>query len=120
MALCLPIIASAQTWPNKNIATPDLVQTDFGPNGSALPFDGADYCGPTAATMVLGYLNKAGFTQLLGSHVKQADYLNLLRVMSGLAGSSDSGGTLSSNLLSGLGNYFAAKGIGVGRWEITP
>ncbi|MDD2769262.1 MAG: hypothetical protein PHT19_11040 [Methylococcus sp.] len=116
----LPSIASGQTWPNKTIATPNLVQTDFGPNGSALPFDGADYCGPTSASMALGYLNQAGFTQLLGAHAKQEDYLNLVKVLSGLGGSSDSGGTLTSYLQAGLGIYFSAKGIGAENWKITP
>lgn len=115
----VPSMASGQTWPNKTIATPNLVQTDFGPNGSALPFDGADYCGPTSATMALGYLNQAGFTQLLGVHAKQEDYLNLVKVLSGLGGSSDSGGTLISDLQTGLRNYFSAKGIGAENWNIT-
>ncbi len=110
LIFCLPIIASGQTWPDKNTVTPNLVQTDFGPNGAALPLDGSAYCGPTSAAMALGYLNEAGFTQLLGSPVRQEDYLNLVRVMSGLMGSSDSGGTGAPQ--PGLSNYFSAKGIG--------
>lgn len=118
LILCLPIIASGQTWPDKNTATPNLVQTDFGPNGAALPLDGSAYCGPTSAAMALGYLNEAGFTQLLGSRVRQADYLNLVRVLSGLMGSSDSGGTGAPQ--PGLNDYFSAKGVGPENRSVTP
>lgn len=109
VALASP--AGGQTWPDKNTATPDLVQTGFGPNGAYLPFDGSAYCGPTAASMALGYLNAAGFTQLIGASPTDADYLNLVRVLSGLGGASDSGGTLASSLLDGVGIYMDAKGI---------
>jgi len=111
MVFSASIPAVAQVWPDKNSATPDLVQTDFGPNGSALPFDGAEYCGPTSATMSLGYLYNAGFTQLFQAPLTNADYLNTLKVLTGLAGSSDSGGTESQQLLAAVGTYFSAKGI---------
>lgn len=109
-------VLHAQVWPDKNAATPDLVQTDFGPNGSALPFDGSSYCGPTSAAMAIGYLNAAGFTQLLEP---SPDYLNLVKVLSGLAGTSDSGGSYSSGVLDGVSTYFLAKGIGPGAQTIT-
>ena len=106
----------AQVWPDKNSATPDLVQTDFGPNGAALPFDGSSYCGPTSAAMAIGYLNAAGFTQLLEP---TPDYLNLVKVLSGLAGTSDSGGSYSSGVLDGVSTYLLAKGIGMADRTIT-
>ncbi len=106
----------AQPWPDKTTATPNLVQTGFGPNGSSLPFDGGEYCGPTSAGMALGYLNAAGFTQLLGSSPAEPDYLNLVRVLSGLFEASDSGGTLS---LDGVSTYFSAKGISPANTAIT-
>lgn len=111
--------ASAQTWPDKDTATPDLVQTDFGPNGSSLPLDGGSYCGPTSAAMALGYLYNAGFTQLFNNAPDDASYLNLVRVLSGLAGTSDSGGTYSEGVLSAVDTYFSAKGISPANHFIT-
>ncbi len=104
--------SQGQSWPDKNSATPSLVQTDFGPNGALLPFDGADYCGPTTAAMVLGYLNTAGFTQLIGPSPGDAEYLNLVRVLAGLGGASDSGGSFATSILAAMGTYMDAKGIG--------
>lgn len=104
-------VACGQPWPDKNTATPDLVQTGFGPNGAFLPFDGSAYCGPTTAAMALGYLNAAGFTQLIGPSPGDAEYLNLVRVLSGLGGASDSGGTLASSLMDGISVLMDAKGI---------
>lgn len=119
---CLLLIgalaAYGQSWPDKNSATPRLVQTGFGPNGAALPFDGADYCGPTTAAMALGYLNAAGFTQLIGPSPGDAEYLNLVRVLSGLGESSDSGGSFAGSLLAGMGTYMDAKGIGASQRTI--
>lgn len=121
LILCIPLATAAPVWPDKNRWTPNLVQTGFGPNGSALPFDGAEYCGPTSASMALGYLNNAGFTQLLGPGVTKADYLNLVKVMTGLMGSSDSNGTFGEDSLNvGLDHYFSAKGIGPANRTITP
>ncbi len=116
--LLLATTLSAQPWPDKNTATPDLVQTGFGPNGGLLPFDGSSYCGPTTAAMALGYLNAAGFTQLIGANPGEAEYLNLVRVLSGLGEASDSGGTLADSLLSGIGIYMDAKGIGAANRSI--
>ena len=118
---CIPLAMAAPNWADKNRGTPNLVQTDFGRNGAALPFDGANYCGPTSASMALGYLNGAGFTQLLGPTVRRQDYLNLVKVMSGLMGTSDSGGSNGVQALrSGLTDYFAAKGISASSIKITP
>jgi len=112
-------ISPAQTWPDKNTATPDLVQTDFGSNGSLLPMDGGDYCGPTSATMAIGYLYNAGFTQLFNSAPDDAAYLNLVKVLGGLAGTSDSGGTYSTGTLSAIETYLSAKGISPANRFIT-
>ncbi len=70
--------------------------------------------------MALGYLNAAGFSQILGTLTpSDADYLNLVRVLSGLGEASDSNGTLVGNLIPGMFTYLEAKGIGASHVNIT-
>lgn len=112
-----PFTLRAVDWPDKNTATPKLVQTDFGPNGSFLPGDGGDYCGPTATTMRFGYLYNAGFTQLFDG---SPDYLNMVRLMGGLSGASDFGGSNAENLRTAASIYLSARGISDANRFLTP
>jgi len=91
--------------------TPVFIQQGFGPGGTDLPADGSVQCVTTAMSMNLSYLANTGFTQLLTPNASFAEQLNLVRVMCGLCGTTNLGGTYTSGLLQGVETYLAAKGI---------
>lgn len=100
-------------WNDPVTFTPSIVQTNFGPWGSALPADGEAYCAPTSVVMGLYWLSSNGFTQLAPATYGGPDdpeAISLERVIAGLAGTSPTGGT--GALEGGVGDYLAACGIG--------
>ncbi|WP_454915225.1 hypothetical protein [Xanthobacter sediminis] len=104
-------------WNDPVTSTPSIVQTDFGPWGSAMPADGEAYCGPTSAVMGLYWLASNGFTQLAPATYGGPDdeaAISLERVIAGLVGSSPTGGT--GPLTNGMADYLAACGIGTDKY----
>jgi len=100
--------ASAQ---NRIADTPSLIQDGFGPGGYDLQGDGSEYCGPTTANIMLGYLANQGFTQLLPSNASNSDYLNLERIMIGLSDASFTSGAYWANVQTAMTMYAHARGI---------
>ena len=98
--------------------TPICIQDGFGPAGDALPFDGVNYCFPTAESMLLSYLGVNGFNQIAPSSPTSADGLNLVEVMGGLMGTDPLAGT-GGNWPSAIQVYLAAKGIGPSAYSLN-
>ena len=103
----------AAQFSNKVTTTPAYTQDAFGPAGDSLPYDGLEYCFPTATSMLLSYLGVNGFNQIGPSNPTSADELNLTRVMAGLMRTDPITGTGSNPGVAGaIQIYLAAKGIG--------
>ncbi len=108
---------------NDPLTTPPIIQTAFGSYGQNLPGDGEAYCAPTSVLMGLYWLSSNGFTQLApATYNGQTDptALNLEKVLGGLLDTSIRTGTTSGGIESGVGDYFAACGIGSDQYTVTP
>lgn len=91
--------------------TPKLIQDGFGVGGFELEGNGSMWCGPTSTTMSLGYLANQGFTQLLPASATSDDYLNLERIVAGLAGAGFTTGTNGADLDRAASIYTQARGL---------
>ncbi|MGA0565007.1 hypothetical protein ACO2RV_21395 [Ancylobacter sp. VNQ12] len=103
-------------WKDPVTNTPSIVQTNFGPWGGAIPADGESYCAPTSVVMGLYYLGSNGFTQLApASYAGPDDRESILfeRLIAGMLGTSPTQGT---GQLTGLADYFAARGLGMDQY----
>lgn len=103
-------------WNDPVRNTPSIVQTNFGPWGTSLPADGESYCAPTSVVMALYYLGSNGFTQLApASYAGPDDRESILfeRLIAGILGTSPTQGT---SALTGLTDYFAARGLGTDQY----
>lgn len=104
-------------WKYPTLATPSIIQVEFGPWGENLPGDGLQYCGPTSTLMGLYWLSANGFTQLApATYNGQEDpaATNLELVIGGLCHTSSIGGT-GSGMMSGMSDYFSACGVAPGQ-----
>jgi MYXO-CTERM domain-containing protein len=126
MAALLAAAAWLALWPawvcaggytNKITTTPNYIQDNFGPAGDDLPFDGLEYCCPTAVTMSLSYLGINGFNQIGPADPTTAQGLNLDEVLSGLMGTDPFNGTYS--ITGAIATYLSAKGIGASDYSLT-
>ena len=103
-------------WNDPVTNTPSIVQTNFGPWGTKLPADGESYCAPTSVVMGLYYLGGNGFTQLAPARYAGPDDRESIlfeRLIAGMLGTSPTQGT---TVLSGLADYFAARGLGLDQY----
>lgn len=103
-------------WNDPVANTPSIVQTNFGPWGTSLPADGESYCAPTSVVMGLYYLGSNGFTQLAPARYAGPDDRESIlfeRLIAGMLGTSPTQGT---TVLSGLADYFAARGLGLDQY----
>ena len=107
-----------QVLADKVTDTPSIIQNAFGPNGSDLPNDGNQYCGPTTFTEQLFYFSSLGWTQLVGS-ATPATSLGLVELMGGLMNTSAGGGTTGAEFSDGVTTYFRAKGITAADFSIS-
>lgn len=103
-------------WTDKVTDTPSLVQTDFGPYGSKLPFYGEISCGETAIAMNMLWLARNGFTQLTTDSrdplVVQAAGENLIQIFQGmLNGAGDSPPEDGSYYRFMISTFLSLKGI---------
>ena len=101
-------------WKYPNLATPSIIQLDFGTWGQDLPGDGREYCAPTSVVMGLYWLSANGFTQVApqtyAGQGPGTPATNLELVIAGLAQTSALGGTLGG-LKAGVETYLSACGI---------
>ncbi len=109
----------AQSFTNPLTTAPAFLQDGFGPAGDLLPYGGQEYCYPTTAAMTLSYLGLNGFNQIAPATPTAASELNLVRVLSGLMATDALGGTLNTDLESGVRLYLAAEGIGTANYTLT-
>jgi hypothetical protein len=113
LLIILGMTAVISAWADENTRpedTPPLVQLGQGPDDSGLPNSGEDYCGPTSMTMNLFWLARQGFTTL-APEFTEANAYNLDRVLGGLANTTPTGGTQSSDLIEGVVLYLSLKGL---------
>jgi autotransporter-associated beta strand protein len=107
-------------YSNKATTTPDFVQDGFGPVGDELPYEGLQFCCPTAAAMSLSYLAGNGFSQLGPANPTSAEGLNLIDVLSGFMNTNPALGTASNTaIINGIDLYLDAKGISSSNYTTT-
>lgn len=100
----------AQT--DKVTTTPFLLQQGFGPGGSLLPGDGANYCQPTSIASSLLWLHDNGYDRLFEQPfaAESTNHANLVRALGGLMRTSARGGTSILYAKAGLETYLGLKG----------
>jgi autotransporter-associated beta strand protein len=124
IALCGSLLLATHRgeaqFTNKVTTTPVIIQDGNGPSGDDLPYDGLEYCCPTAVSMSLSYLGVDGFNQIGSAAPTAASELNLVEVMAGLMDTDPINGTAYiSNMTSAIETYLAAKGISSSSYSLT-
>ena len=112
--------AARAQFTNPITTEPTFLQVGFGPAGDELANGGQEFCVPVSTAMQLSYLGLSGFNQIAPSTPTAGSELNLVQILSGLAGTDALvGGTNYNQMASALEIYLAAEGIGTANYSLT-
>ena len=118
--LCCFLVFSCTKFEKvKNESFPDFCQCDR--SYGTLPREGKPYCGPTALSNVLVYLDRNGFSNLLTEeNPSSQDQFNLIKLLGSkkYADTSLTEGTEPANLMRGLEKYVKEMGYDISiKWK---